>query len=152
MKVLDIGCGDRKEFWDGDGIDMFDYGQKYIFDVSDYRAWTQISDNSYDKVKAQHILEHIHGLSFIPLLNNIWRVGKPGALFVGEAPHWTSPNFFRDPFHVKQISEHTFDAFLEGSQIHFGPGYNVQCKFRPIGHGIYVNTNRDVVWTLEIVK
>jgi hypothetical protein len=162
MTRLDVGCGDRKEFWEGDGIDLFPYSQKYVFDIETLPeeerntkppAWSLIPSNYYDKIKAQHIMEHIkRPESFINILNQIWRVGKPGALFVGESPHWTSSNYFRDPFHVRPISENTYDAFLEGSLIHFGPGYNVQCKFRIVGNGIYINNNRDVCWELSVVK
>ena len=153
IKVLDVGCGDIKENWKGDGIDIFPYGQKYTFDIEELSGWTEIESNMYDKIICSHILEHIKKPeSFINILNQVWRVGKPNALFIGEAPRYDSMNFFRDPFHCRPISENTFDAFFVDSKIHFGSGYNVKCKFRPINRGVYVNGNRDVVWELQIVK
>lgn len=164
MKCLDIGCGDRPEFVEGDGIDKYNYSQKYVFDIEEIRSkedldsnwgigWWTIPSDTYDKVKAQHILEHIKSAeAFINILNHIWRVAKPNALFVGEFPRYTSKNFFRDPTHCRPLSENSFDAFLVGSQIHFGSGYNVQCKFRAVNRGIWVNENEDVCFTLQVVK
>lgn len=185
MKILDIGCGDRKEYWepDSDGIDKYNYGQKYNFDIEElsieekakakpyYReeywgphamsvlhtplnySWWQIPSDTYDRVKAQHILEHIKsGEAFINILNHAWRVAKPNGLFVGEFPRYDSPNFFRDPTHCRPLSENSFDAFLVDSKIHFGSGYNVQCKFRKVLQGIWVNENRDVCFTLQVIK
>lgn len=153
MKILDVGCGDKTEVWstESDGIDMFDYGQEYVFDIEQEEPWP-VESNKYDKIICSHILEHIKcGWAFIRILNEIWRVGKPGAIFEGAAPHFpSSPNFYRDPTHIRPINEYTFDAFLEGSQIHFGPGYDVQCCFRK--SKIWVNGNRDICWELEIVK
>lgn len=166
MKTLDIGCGDRKEYWEpnSDGIDKYNYGQKYILDIEDliskeetratYRTtWWDIPSDTYDRVKTQHILEHIKsGEAFINILNHAWRVAKPNGLFVGEFPRYDSPNFFRDPTHCRPLSENSFDAFLVDSKIHFGSGYNVQCKFRKVLQGVWVNENRDVCFQLQVIK
>lgn len=152
MNTLDLGCGDRPEHWkpNSDGVDIFDYGQKYIFNLCN-KNWP-IESNIYNRIVAQHILEHIEGgWDFINILNEIWRVGKPGAIFAGACPHFpSSPNYYRDPTHVRPINEYTFEAFYVNSAIHFGTGYNVKCKFKP--HRVWVDSNRDIRWELEIIK
>jgi SAM-dependent methyltransferase len=131
-------------------MDICDYpGIDIVRNIED-TPWP-IEDNQFKLIRAQHILEHIKdGIAFINILNEIWRVGKPGAIFIGEVPRYDSPNFFRDPTHVRPLSEHSFDMFLEDTKIHAGSGYQICCKFRK--HKIYVNQNRDVVWELEVVK
>lgn len=150
--ILDLGCGNRKEHWlpNSHGLDKFDFGQKYIIDLESLNQW-QIQSNTYDGCAAYHILEHIRSPeAFIHILNEVWRVTKAGGVFEGAAPHYIySPNYTRDPFHVRNISQHTFDAFLENSTIHFND-YGVKCKFRVIKLGI--NANSDVFWELEVVK
>lgn len=150
--ILDLGCGDKKENWvpNSDGVDMFDYGQKYQFNLEE-TPWP-IEDNKYNQVVALHILEHIKdGFAFIQILNEIWRVSKPGALFRGACPHFpSSPNWYRDPTHCRPINEYSFDMFLENSAIHAGDGYGIKCKFRKVK--LWVNNNRDICWELEVVK
>jgi len=153
MKTLDIGCGDVESNWipNSDGIDMFDYGQHYQFNIEKDFPWP-IEDNTYDKVVALHILEHISdGWVFIKIMNEIYRVSKNGAIFTGAAPHFpSSPNFYRDPTHCRMINEYTFDMFLKDSPIHFGTGYDIKCCF--LNNGISVNSNRDICWNLAVYK
>lgn len=148
---IDLAAGDRKEHWLPNAIttDMFDYGVDLVFDLCD-TPWG-IADNQFEFCRAQHIVEHIKdGQHFINILNEVYRICKDGARFYMVCPHWTSPNFFRDPFHYRPISENSLDAFLEGSAIHFGPGYDVHCKFRRVN--IWVDSNRDVHFDLRVVK
>jgi len=153
MRVLDIGCGDLKENWipDSDGIDLFDYGQMYQFNIEETFPWP-VEDNLYDEVVAQHILEHIkNGYSFIEIMNEVWRVSKPGALFRGAAPHFpSSPNFYRDPTHCRMLNENSFDIFFKDSPIHAGSGYNIKCAYKCISIGI--NHNRDLIWNFRVIK
>jgi hypothetical protein len=149
---LDVGCGDRPEHWlkDSVTIDMFQYGQTIQHDITQ-TPWP-IADNTFcGRLQAQHIMEHIReGEHFIGILNEIARVGCNGSQFYMVCPHWTSANHFRDPYHYRPISENTLDGFQEGSAIHFGPGYDIHCKFRKVN--IWVDTNRDVHFDLRIIK
>ncbi len=149
MKILDLGCGKRQEHWHGDGLDYQDFGQKYVFNLEDVKPFP-IADNEYDRVVAYHILEHIKSPeAFINILNEIWRVTKPGGRFIGAVPHFMSKNFRRDPFHIREFDEFSFDGYLENSPIYFND-YGLLCVFRKIY--INVNQNHDVCWELEIVK
>lgn len=153
-RVLDLGCGNRKEHWipNSDGVDIGDFGQKFRFNLESMTEWP-IESSSYDMVYANHILEHIREpMAFIHILNEVYRVLTPSGRFAGAAPHYTmSPNFTRDPTHCRNISQFTFDAFLEGSTIHFND-YGVKCVFRKVDSGIWVNENKDVCWLLGVVK
>lgn len=151
---LDLGCGDRREFWTKNyiGLDMFPYGQDIVHNLCD-TPWP-IEDNQFLEIKANHILEHIKdGEDFINILNEVARVAKPGAIFRGEFPRFpTSPNWYRDPTHCRMTNEFSFDLFLENTPIHVGDGYGIKAKFRPLGQGISRNSNDDIFWTLEVVK
>ena len=151
MTYLDIGCGNRPEHWipNSDGLDIADFGQKYIWNLEDLGRWP-IEDGLYDGVVANHILEHIKSpQAFMHILNEIHRVTKHGGIFKGAAPRWDSPNFTRDPTHCRMISEHTFDGFLLDSPIYFND-YNISAVFKKTN--VLVNSNRDVVWTLTVWK
>lgn len=150
--ILDIGCGDLPEnlIPNSHGIDQFDYGQKYVFNIEEEKHWP-IESNMYDEIVALHILEHVKdGYAFINIMNEIWRVAKNGAIFRGACPHYTSKNFFRDPSHCRMMSEDSFDMFLKDSPIHAGSGYDIKCTFIP--NSIFVNANKDLCWSFTVVK
>jgi SAM-dependent methyltransferase len=59
-------------------------------------------DNSVDAVIAHHILEHI-GPAFIPLMIDLYRVCKHGALIDIRVPHPMHDIYRNDPTHVRPI-------------------------------------------------
>jgi SAM-dependent methyltransferase len=66
-------------------------------------------DSSFGAVCAYHVLEHIHG--FVPLINDVWRVLRPGGLFHIKVPYWSGTWAVADPTHVRMFSEHTIYHF-----------------------------------------
>lgn len=150
--ILDLGCGSRKEHWipNSDGLDLKDFGQEYVWNLESLDSWP-IEDNTYNKVVANHIMEHIESAdAFIHIMNEIWRVLKPGGIFEGASPHGLlSPNQSIDPYHCRVITEHSFKGFLEDNPYHFND-YGIVCIFRQ--HRVTVNSNKDVLWTLEAIK
>lgn len=62
---------------------------------------------------ASHVLEHInpHKGVFINVMNEIWRVLKPGGQFALVVPHASSPGYQQDPTHCNMINETTFHYF-----------------------------------------
>jgi len=155
MKTLDLGCGNRPEHIKGDGLDKFDFKipqQKYVWDLERLEPFP-IADNEYDVVRMFHLLEHIQKPeACINILNEVWRVLKHNGLFIGEAPHYTkSRNYARDFYHCRVVTEDTFDAYLEGSTIHFND-YGVKCLYRKVNYGVVVNSNGDVCWQLQALK
>lgn len=150
--ALDIGCGDRPEHWlpDSVGIDMYSYGQTITHDITD-APWP-IADGQFGFVLAQHILEHIgNGMQFINIMNEAWRVLRPGGVFKIVAPHFpSSPNFYRDPTHCRMLNEYSFEIFYHDTKIHVGPGYGIVCRFKP--KAVFVDGNRDLHAELIAVK
>lgn len=74
-------------------------------------------DGSVIEVRAEQVLEHIHGL--IPLMNDLHRVLAPGGQLVIEVPLATDGTrwfgeAFRDPTHVRFFTHETFDYFTVG--------------------------------------
>lgn len=150
--ALDLGCGDRKEHWlpDSVGMDMFNYGQDLIHDMTN-APWP-IEDNQFRFVLAQHILEHIkEGFDFINIMNEVWRVSQNGAVFKIATPHFpSSPNYYRDPTHCRPLNEYSFELFYADTPIHVGDGYGIICKYKP--RSVFVDGNRDLQVELVVVK
>lgn len=62
---------------------------------------------------ASHVLEHInpHKGIFINVMNEIWRVMKPGGQFAFVVPHAASHGYAQDPTHCNMINETTMHYF-----------------------------------------
>jgi predicted SAM-dependent methyltransferase len=60
-------------------------------------------DDSVEEIRAHHILEHI-GDGFIPLMKELHRVCKHGALLDIVVPHHFHDNFYGDPTHKRPIT------------------------------------------------
>jgi ubiquinone/menaquinone biosynthesis C-methylase UbiE len=60
-------------------------------------------DSTVEEVRAHHILEHI-GQGFIPLMQEIYRVCKNGAILDIVVPHHFHDNFYSDPTHCRPIT------------------------------------------------
>lgn len=80
------------------------------------------SDSSFDSVSAFDFLEHVprvlttadgHGtrFPFVELMDEVYRVLKPGGRFYAVTPGWPRPEAFHDPTHVNFITEGTADYF-----------------------------------------
>jgi hypothetical protein len=58
------------------------------------------------------------GPIFIRVMNEIWRVMQPGGQLAMVMPFAGSPGFFRDPTHINNINEETWDYFSPVSKIY----------------------------------
>lgn len=108
---LDIGCGASKNpgFV---GIDMLKLpGVDIVHDLEE-TPWP-LPDECVLVATASHVLEHInpHKGVFIQVMDEIWRVLKPGAQFAFVVPHASSPGYQQDPTHCNMINETTMHYF-----------------------------------------
>lgn len=68
-------------------------------------------DNSVDAILGVDFIEHI--FNPIPVMNECWRVLKPGHTIYLETPLAGSNDFWKDPTHVRGFVEDTFRYFAE---------------------------------------
>lgn len=139
---LDIGCGTKPRN---------PYGRDELYGI-DIRAGLKIdgvveiaaanlslvpipfADAYFDSVSAYDFFEHVPRVSldhargtsrfpFIELMNEIWRVLKPGGLLYAVTPAYPHEKSFRDPTHVNVIASKTHRYFthprLEGRMYGF---------------------------------
>jgi SAM-dependent methyltransferase len=124
---LDVGCG---------GKPRNPYGQRELvgIDLAPQRADTRIHQanlavdpipfaaDHFDSVSAYDFLEHVPRvlatpdgrgtrLPFVELMNEIWRVLRPGGLFYAQTPVYPSREAFDDPTHVNHVGMQTSSYF-----------------------------------------
>lgn len=127
---LDIGGGDNPNpgFVN---IDILPLSKvDIVWDIETF-PWP-LPDECVLTATASHVLEHInpHKGIFIAVMDEIWRVLKPGAQFAFVSPHASSPGFAQDPTHCNMINEttmHYFDPDPENRNI----GQSLYAFYRP---------------------
>jgi SAM-dependent methyltransferase len=66
-------------------------------------------DNTFEEVVTNHTLEHLSDLA--PIMKELWRVCKPGAIIRISVPHFSCGVSYRDPTHKQLFSYFSFDYF-----------------------------------------
>jgi SAM-dependent methyltransferase len=156
---LDLGCGQRPKN---------PYGLPRVFGV-DIRAGLQIDgverieaanlssqpipfeDSQFDSVSAYDFLEHVPRVRvdaqgqthfpFVQLMNEIWRVLKPGGMLYAVTPAFPHEKAFRDPTHVNIITHKTHRYFtrpgLEAAMYGFVGDFDLRRQVRMHPRGAY---------------
>jgi SAM-dependent methyltransferase len=132
-KHLDLGCG---------GVPRNPYDRDLLFGV-DLRADTSnermrsanlalhpipFADNEFDSLSAYDFLEHIPRVlptadgsatrfPFIELMNEIWRVLRPGGLLYACTPVYPGKAAFQDPTHVNIMTVDTHHYFVRPQRL-----------------------------------
>ena len=194
---LDLGCGttpqnpyNKPNVY---GIDIRDDAQKLLASRGVVMRKANLviepipfEDNYFSSVSAIDFFEHIPrqiyaGNSneiiypFINLMNEIWRVLKPGGRLLAVTPAYPSPLTFADPTHVNHITVGTHNYFCGESPVGSIYGFNgrfqanfarmsAPSNFRKMPNNPWVTMIRDagrrisgkgihhMVWELEAIK
>lgn len=93
--------------------------------VHDLNTGIPLEDNSVEEVYADNCLEHLKDTCFI--MEEIYRVCKPGAKVFIAVPYAQGDGAFKDPTHVAFFTENTFKYFDKRSNL---PDYQLKCDFR----------------------
>ena len=109
---IDLGCGQSKHGDDFIGVDYTKYkGVDVVWDLEEYPY--PFPDDCASLVLATHVLEHInpHKGVFINMMNEVWRIMRPGGEFAFVVPYAGSPGYWQDPTHVNPINRNTLAYF-----------------------------------------
>lgn len=111
MKI-NIGCGKKKLR----GYINCDREKSVNPDrVVDLEKEFPFKDNSVGEVIGNHVIECIH--NFIPLMHELRRICKNGALLKFKVPFYSSVGAFSDPLHVRFFTPFTFDYFTKCDEL-----------------------------------
>jgi hypothetical protein len=105
MNKINIGCGKEvKE--DFDGIDIIDYGQKYVLDV---RKGLPFKDDTIDEVYSRHLIPCLTNfadpMERVSFFNELYRVMKVGTIATIIVPSWSSAGGYGNPNFKEQFYE-----------------------------------------------
>lgn len=106
--IIELGCGQRKTIPTAIGIDLLDMPDVDI--ISDLNEGLPFFENeSVDIIYSSHFLEHLN--NFPLLMNEAYRVLKPGGKMLGIVPHFSNPFFYSDYTHRQNFGLYTFSYF-----------------------------------------
>jgi SAM-dependent methyltransferase len=110
LRTLELGCGFAKtpgafgvDILPGSNADLI-----HNLDVFPY----PLADNGFDCIICRDVLEHVS--DFVRTMEEIWRVGRPGAEVEISGPFMSSVNYFSDPTHKRAFTSRSFDYFIPG--------------------------------------
>jgi len=80
------------------------------------RPWP-FADDTFEEILGYDILEHLDDV--VGFMEEVHRIGRPGAILRLTVPHFSSANSWRDPTHVRAFAHGTLDYFTEGHPFSF---------------------------------
>ena len=117
-KILDLGCGRSKHKIKGAkviGLDFYDKEEADVFcDLE--KGKLPFKDNEFDGIITTHVLEHVRNL--IPLIDEMWRVTKPGGVIFIEVPYFASSLAHSSIDHVRFFSYTSFNPYTKKDPTH----------------------------------
>lgn len=124
--VLDLGCGKNK-LPGSIGVDVAPVEGVDV--VADLNTGLPFKDGTVDAIHCSHILEHVD--DFLGLMEEIWRVLRPGGRAYIRFPHASSPfHTWKDPTHRRPLLLATFRYFDDATEDGALFGYYSCARFR----------------------
>ena len=120
---LNLGSGYRKLY----GYVNIDNREEVKPDIlCDVTQGLPYEDNSVDVVRAVDFLEHIPVGKVVPLIEEIYRVLKPGGTFVSVTPSTDGRGAFQDPTHVSFWNINSWLYYMDDA---YRDLYGIKAKF-----------------------
>ena len=114
VSVLHLGCGNEKRLG-AIGIDINPQSAADV--IHDLNLFPYpFPANKFDTIIAEHVLEHLDNL--IKVMEEIYRVAKPGAQLFITSSHFSSVDSFTDITHKHFLTSHSFDYLIPGTLLY----------------------------------
>jgi hypothetical protein len=150
--ALHLGCGSVYK----DGFVNVDTGDcrvdvRHDLNVVPY----PFGSDRFRLILANHVLEHLDKDQWMALIDELYRISAPNAMWEFRSPYGLSDNFVTDPTHRMALSPRSFDYF-DPTKAHgrLGAIYRVKAEVR-VRDGRLIRSDRygpDVYHRLQVVK
>jgi len=123
--ALDVGCG-RAKIAGSVGIDIAVASEadvRHDLGVFPY----PVEANRFDVIFCRNVIEHVPDV--VRLMEEIHRMGKPGADVLITTPHFSSVYSYQDPTHVRHLSMESLDYFTADTR---HSNFYTSCRFETV--------------------
>ncbi|KAF0126430.1 MAG: hypothetical protein FD189_1582 [Elusimicrobia bacterium] len=127
-KLLDIGCGFRLRP-NATGIDKNPLSPAQLHHDLNVFPYP-LPDNEFDDISMIDVLEHLQDV--VAVMEEIYRVSRPGATVYITVPHFSSHDSHTDPTHVHSFTSRSMNYFTPESPLYQDYRYGLTGKFRKI--------------------
>lgn len=147
LQKINLGCGkDWKNFKGFDGLDIADFGQRYVQDL-EKAGLRGIEDETVCQIQAYYILEHISQDRIIFVLNECFRVMMKGGLLYIKVPRFPHTEAISDPTHKSYWTGETFRGYICGKRPR-NADYGIK-KWKLKGLSLWRSDKREIQVILE---
>jgi predicted SAM-dependent methyltransferase len=146
MVTLDVGCGKRKH----KGSIGIDLRRVEAVDIIADATALPFRDDCFDKIYLSHIIEHIPNM--IEFMREIWRVCKDKATIHIWTPHFTSPNSYTDPTHVRHLTSRSLDYFDNTTTMGKELWFDLKIRFKIKIKKLFFSKRKSRLWNFFIEK
>jgi SAM-dependent methyltransferase len=101
------------------------------------------ADDEFEEIVAYNILEHLPDT--IGVLEEIWRISRPGGSVHVRVPYWNSLDGITDPTHVRWFNQYTFQFFDPTSERCRRRPYYTRARFRITEEAFFTRVPRRYV-------
>lgn len=108
MKALDLGCSSKVP--GSTGMDGNPLARPDVLHDIEHPPYP-FPDSEFDVIHCGQVLEHISDI--VPVMKELHRVGKPGALVSITVPHFSGKTAYMDPSHKSFFAWATFIYFTK---------------------------------------
>lgn len=146
MIKLNLGCGYRKL----EGFVNIDSRREVSPDiVLDVLCGLPYQDSSVDMVHASDFLEHVPLGKTIGVIEEIYRVLKPGGAFISFTPSTDGRGAFQDPTHVSFWNRNSWLYYMHDA---YRALYGIRAKFEGEVQDIVSDQINQIVHTHAILR
>lgn len=114
-RILDVGCGQNK-IPGSVGIDRVSLPDVDVVHDLDTYPWP-FPDNSFDEIRLSQVIEHLKDV--LAVMEELHRIGRPGARISIYTPHFSSFNSWTDPTHRQHLGYRSFEIFSDGRRYNY---------------------------------
>jgi SAM-dependent methyltransferase len=127
-RAVDLGCG-RDKIAGAVGVDAAGNANadvRHDLDVYPY----PFPDSSFEAVVLRNVIEHVRNV--VGLMEEIHRIGTPGADVLITTPHFSSVYSYQDPTHLRHLALDSMDYFTEKTS---HSNFYSSARFRVVARG-----------------